>query len=46
VLLLGFTASALMLAVVGLYGVVSNSVSGRFKEFASVWRSVPVVGAS
>ena len=32
-LLLGFTASALMLAVVGLYSVMSYSVSCRFKEF-------------
>ena len=32
-LLLGFTALALMLAVVGLYSVVSYSVSCRFKEF-------------
>lgn len=33
-LLLGFAAFALMLAVVGLYSVVSYSVSCRFKEFA------------
>jgi predicted permease len=32
-LLLGFAAFALMLAVVGLYSVVSYSVSCRFKEF-------------
>jgi ABC-type antimicrobial peptide transport system permease subunit len=32
-LLLGFTALALMLAVVGLYSVVSYSVSCRLKEF-------------
>jgi len=32
-LLLGFTACALMLAVVGLYSVVSYAVSCRFKEF-------------
>lgn len=32
-LLLGFGLSALMLAVVGLYSVVSYSVSCRFKEF-------------
>ena len=32
-LLLGFTACALMLAVVGLYSVVSYTVSCRFKEF-------------
>ena len=32
-LLLGFTVCALMLAVVGLYSVVSYSVSCRFKEF-------------
>ena len=32
-LLLGFAMSALMLAVVGLYSVVSYSVSCRFKEF-------------
>jgi hypothetical protein len=43
-LLLGFAVFALMLAVVGLYSVVSHSVSCRFKE--SVWRSVPVAGAS
>jgi predicted permease len=34
VLLLGFAACALMLAVVGLYSVVSYSVSCRFKEFS------------
>jgi putative ABC transport system permease protein len=33
VLLLGFALFALMLAVVGLYSVVSYSVSCRFKEF-------------
>ena len=33
-LLLGFAACALMLAVVGLYSVVSYSVSCRFKEFS------------
>jgi predicted permease len=33
-LLLGFAALALMLAVVGLYSVVSYSVSCRFKEFS------------
>jgi predicted permease len=33
-LLLGFAAFALMLAVVGLYSVVSYSVSCRFKEFS------------
>lgn len=33
VLLLGFAMCALMLAVVGLYSVVSYSVSCRFKEF-------------
>src|SRR4029078_3627944 len=33
-LLLGFAVFALMLAVVGLYSVVSYSVSCRFKEFA------------
>jgi predicted permease len=33
VLLLGFAVFALMLAVVGLYSVVSYSVSCRFKEF-------------
>jgi hypothetical protein len=44
-LLLGFAVFALMLAVVGLYSVVSYSVSCRFKELASVWRSVPVAGA-
>ena len=33
-LLLGFTVFALMLAVVGLYSVVSYSVSCRFKEFS------------
>ena len=32
-LLLGFAVFALMLAVVGLYSVVSYSVSCRFKEF-------------
>ena len=32
-LLLGFAMFALMLAVVGLYSVVSYSVSCRFKEF-------------
>ena len=32
-LLLGFAMFALMLAVVGLYSVVSYSVSSRFKEF-------------
>jgi predicted permease len=32
-LLLGFAVFALMLAVVGLYSVVSYSVSSRFKEF-------------
>ena len=32
-LLVGFAMCALMLAVVGLYGVVSYSVSCRFKEF-------------
>ena len=32
-LLLGFAMLALMLAVVGLYSVVSYSVSSRFKEF-------------
>src|SRR3954467_6291110 len=32
-LLLGFAACALMLAIVGLYSVVSYSVSCRFKEF-------------
>src|SRR5207253_11173072 len=32
-LLLGFATFALMLAVVGLYSVVSYSVSCRFKEF-------------
>lgn len=32
-LLLGFAMSALMLAVVGLYSVVSYSVTCRFKEF-------------
>ena len=41
-LLLGFAMFALMLAVVGLYSVVSYSVSCRFKNSASVWRSVPV----
>ena len=34
VLLLGFAGVALMLAVVGLYSVVSYSVSCRFKEFS------------
>jgi predicted permease len=34
VLLLGFAVCALMLAVVGLYSVVSYSVSCRFKEFS------------
>jgi putative ABC transport system permease protein len=34
VLLLGFGVFALLLAVVGLYSVVSYSVSCRFKEFA------------
>ena len=33
-LLLGFAACALMLAIVGLYSVVSYSVSCRFKEFS------------
>jgi ABC-type antimicrobial peptide transport system permease subunit len=33
-LLLGFAVFALMLAVVGLYSVVSYSVSCRFKEFS------------
>jgi ABC-type antimicrobial peptide transport system permease subunit len=33
-LLLGFAACSLMLAVVGLYSVVSYSVSCRFKEFS------------
>ncbi len=33
-LLLGFAACALMLAVVGLYSVVAYSVSCRFKEFS------------
>jgi predicted permease len=33
-LLLGFAVCALMLAVVGLYSVVSYSVSCRFKEFS------------
>ena len=33
-LLVGFAAFALMLAVVGLYSVVSYSVSCRFKEFS------------
>jgi predicted permease len=33
-LLLGFAACALMLAVVGLYSVVSYAVSCRFKEFS------------
>jgi predicted permease len=33
-LLLGFAACALLLAVVGLYSVVSYSVSCRFKEFS------------
>jgi ABC-type antimicrobial peptide transport system permease subunit len=32
-LLLGFAVCALMLAVIGLYSVVSYSVSCRFKEF-------------
>jgi hypothetical protein len=32
-LLLGFAMFALMLAVVGLYSVVSYAVSCRFKEF-------------
>jgi predicted permease len=34
VLLLGYAVCALMLAVVGLYSVVSYSVSCRFKEFS------------
>ena len=34
VLLLGFAGCALMLAVVGLYSVVSYSVARRFKEFS------------
>jgi predicted permease len=33
-LLLGFAACALMLAIVGLYSVVSYSVTCRFKEFS------------
>jgi ABC-type antimicrobial peptide transport system permease subunit len=33
-LLLGFAACALLLAVVGLYSVVAYSVSCRFKEFS------------
>jgi hypothetical protein len=34
VLLIGFAACALMLAIVGLYSVVAYSVSCRFKEFS------------
>ena len=46
-LLLGFAVLALMLAIVGLYSVVSYSVSSAgSKNLASGWRSAPVAGAS